>query len=188
MMKKNISTVSLFLKFLKFGLFTFGGGYAMIGWIKKEFSKDESYIDPKKLTDYIAIAQSAPGMISLNIANLIGRELKGIRGSLVSVIGVMIPSIIIISLLANFIYFGNGSEFKLDIQFQNILKFVLISVVVILLNAASDLRKIKKRSFFDYFYLIIVFTGVYILSIPISVIVLLNIFVGLIITKVQRKF
>ena len=128
-----------------------------------------------------------PEIVSLSINSLIDSLFNyGISFLLLS--KTPSTSLIIISLLANFIYFGNGSEFKLDIQFQNILKFVLISVVVILLNAASDLRKIKKRSFFEYFYLIIVFAGVYILSIPISVIVLLNIFVGLIITKVQRKF
>jgi chromate transporter len=90
----------LFLQFFKFGLFTFGGGYAMIPMMSRVFVYDKKMIDEHTMTDYIAISQIAPGMIAINMANVIGRHLKGKRGSFVAVSGVALPSFLIISLIA----------------------------------------------------------------------------------------
>lgn len=127
----------IFWMFFKIGLFTFGGGYAMVPIMKREIVDTLGVIDNETMTDYIAVAQAAPGMIALNIANLIGRELKGMKGALAAVFGVMLPSFLLISLIA-----GVLPQFiELDVV-KYVLYGILISVIVLLIYAVLDLIKI----------------------------------------------
>ena len=94
--------LQLFISFLKVGLFTFGGGYAMIPIIEKEVIDNRCWIERKEFLDLLTLAQSAPGPISLNTAVFVGYKLYGYRGALTALLGVVLPSFMIILTVATF--------------------------------------------------------------------------------------
>ncbi len=100
-----IGILKLFWTFFKIGLFTFGGGYAMIPLIEQEIVGG-GYIDQALLYDFIGIAESTPGPIAINMATFIGTNQYGVFGALAATIGVALPSFIIILLIATL-----GSKF-----------------------------------------------------------------------------
>ena len=88
----------LFLAFFKLGLFTIGGGYAMIPQMQQIAVEEHHWLTEEEVVDCIAISQSLPGIIAINMATYIGRKLHGFRGAVAATIGVVLPSFIIISL------------------------------------------------------------------------------------------
>lgn len=95
--------LKLFLIFLKIGAFTFGGGWAMIAIMEREIVDKHKWISREDFLDLLAVAQSLPGLLAVNIAVAIGDKLKGGRGSLCAAIGTIIPSFTIILFIAIFI-------------------------------------------------------------------------------------
>ena len=93
--------LSLFLTFLKIGLFTIGGGYAMIPLIQEEVLS-HGWLTQQQLVDFIAVSESTPGPFAINIATFIGVETHGILGALAATLGVITPSLVIILLIAKF--------------------------------------------------------------------------------------
>ncbi|GAE23418.1 chromate transport protein [Bacteroides pyogenes JCM 10003] len=89
----------LFGIFFKIGAFTIGGGYAMVPLIQNEIVTRRKWIAQEDFIDLLAIAQSSPGVLAVNIAIFIGYKLRGIRGSVVTTLGTVLPSFIIILLL-----------------------------------------------------------------------------------------
>ncbi len=90
----------LFTSFAKVGAFTIGGGYAMIPIIESEVVKKNKWITEEEFLDIIAVAQSAPGLIAVNVSIFIGHKLHGVKGSIVATLGSILPSFIIILLIA----------------------------------------------------------------------------------------
>lgn len=93
----------LFLTFLKIGLFTFGGGYAMIAQIKETVVEKKKWLTDDELTEVIAIAESTPGPIAINLATFVGFKRKGFLGSLGATIGVVLPSVVILYAISLFL-------------------------------------------------------------------------------------
>lgn len=91
----------LFLTFFKIGLFTFGGGYAMIPMIKEEVISN-GWIAMSDLVDFIAVSESTPGPFAVNIATFIGMNMSGLPGAFFATLGVVLPSFIIILVIARF--------------------------------------------------------------------------------------
>ncbi len=89
----------IFLAFAKIGAFTFGGGYAMLPIIRNEIVK-RGWLNEEDFTDIIALAQSAPGLLAVNISIFTGHKLKGTKGSIVATLGSILPSFIIILAVA----------------------------------------------------------------------------------------
>jgi chromate transporter len=96
--------LKLFITFFKIGAFTLGGGYAMIPLIQVEVVEKKKWLDNEEFLDAIAIAQSAPGAIAVNSSVFIGYKLRGILGAAACVLGVVLPSFIIILLISIFLY------------------------------------------------------------------------------------
>ena len=92
--------IELFLTMLKIGTFTFGGGYSMIAFLESELVEKKKWIERDDFLNMIAIAESTPGPIAINMATFIGASQQGFVGSLVATIGVVLPSFIIILLVA----------------------------------------------------------------------------------------
>ncbi|MHB1394337.1 MAG: chromate transporter [Clostridia bacterium] len=92
----------IFVSFFKIGLFTFGGGYAMIPLIEKEIVEKKKWVGKEEITDILAVAQSIPGAIAINSATFIGFKTYGRKGALVATLGVILPSFVIISFIAAF--------------------------------------------------------------------------------------
>lgn len=134
------SLFELFLIFFKIGLFTFGGGYAMIPMIIEETSSFE-FIDENEIIDFIAISESTPGPFAVNIATFIGYEQNGILGAISATLGVILPSFIIILLLVNIIEKVKENRF-----FKSIIKTVMPLIIGLILATTV---KISLTSLFN---------------------------------------
>lgn len=93
----------LFFTFFKIGAFTFGGGWAMISIIEKEIVDRHHWLERKEFLDLLAVAQSLPGILAVNIAVAIGDKLRGMRGCVVAALGTILPSFMMILLIAIFL-------------------------------------------------------------------------------------
>ena len=91
-----------FLTFFRIGLFTLGGGYAMIPLIEAEVVNKRQWIDKTMFMDLIAVAQSCPGVFAINLSIFIGYRLKGVKGAVLSTLGTALPSLLIILAIAMF--------------------------------------------------------------------------------------
>ena len=92
--------IKLFLTFFEIGLFTFGGGYAMISLIRDDCLAN-GWLTESELLNFIAVAESTPGPIAVNMATFVGSSQGGFFGALIATLGVVLPSFIIISLIAS---------------------------------------------------------------------------------------
>jgi chromate transporter len=96
--------LSLFWSFLKVGLFTIGGGYAMIPLMEAEVITEHGWLSAAEFLDIIAVAEMTPGPISINAATFIGYTMAGVAGSLIATLGVITPSLILLLLLSGFLF------------------------------------------------------------------------------------
>lgn len=126
----------LFLLFFKIGAFTFGGGYAMIPLIRNEVVHKKRWLNDDEFMEMLAIAQSMPGPIALNTALFVGNKRLGVRGSLFSGAGVIIPSFVIILLVA--ILF---SQFRENPVVVRIFKGIRPAVVALIVAPLLSLGK-----------------------------------------------
>ena len=95
--------LQLFLTFCKIGAFTFGGGWAMISIIQREIVEKHKWIPLEEFLDLLAVAQSMPGILAVNISVVVGDRLKGVKGSLCAAIGTILPSFLMILAIAIFL-------------------------------------------------------------------------------------
>lgn len=103
MMKKVKTLLELFLTLFKIGLFTFGGGYAMIALLESELVEKKGWLEKDEFLDMVAIAESTPGPIAINCATYVGYKRAGVLGSAFSTLGVVMPSFIIIYTISLFL-------------------------------------------------------------------------------------
>ena len=92
--------LELFVSFFKIGLFTFGGGYAMLPMLQREVQARHGWVTEEEILDYYAIGQCTPGVIAVNTATFIGAKLAGTLGAAVATIAVVFPSLIIITIIS----------------------------------------------------------------------------------------
>lgn len=97
---KGEGLISLFLTFAYIGLFTIGGGYAMIPLIQQKVVEEKGWVTEEELVDLMAVAQSCPGIFAVNIAIFIGYKLRGVPGALATTLAAITPSFVIILLIA----------------------------------------------------------------------------------------
>lgn len=95
--------LKLFLTFFKIGAFTFGGGWAMLSLIEREIVDRHAWIDRKEYLDLIAVAQSLPGILAVNVSVAVGDKLRGMRGAVTAALGTILPSFVIILCIAIFL-------------------------------------------------------------------------------------
>jgi chromate transporter len=128
---------------LKIGLFTFGGGYAMIALLENEFVEKKKYIEKDEFLDMVAIAESTPGPIAINAATYIGYKQLKFFGSLMATIGICIPSFIIIFTIS--LFFDAFLSFTIvEYAFRGI----QVCVIYLIFSAGIKmLKQIKKTAF-----------------------------------------
>ena len=93
--------IELFLAFLKIGAFTFGGGYAMIAMIQAEAER-HGWLTQEELVDFVALSESTPGPLAVNMATFVGMRTGGVLGAIIATLGIVLPSFIIILIIAKF--------------------------------------------------------------------------------------
>ncbi len=128
--------VDLFVTFAKVGVMTFGGGYAMLPILQREVVDNKGWATEEELTDYYAIGQCTPGIIAVNTATFIGQKCRGTIGGILATLGVVFPSLIIISLLAGVI-----TAFSHLAWVRHAFGGIRICVCVLILNAVVKLYK-----------------------------------------------
>lgn len=94
--------MNLFIIFFRIGAFTFGGGYAMLPALQMELVEKRSWVSDEEILDYYAIGQCTPGIIAINTATFVGYKRKGLIGGIVATLGMVAPSLIIITTIAAF--------------------------------------------------------------------------------------
>ena len=130
--------LQLYTAWFKMGLFTFGGGYAMLPMIQREVIEKYGWATEEEIMDYYAIGQCTPGIIAVNTATFVGYYQKGIPGAIAATLGVVSPSVLIITMIAGLI--TNFSELTLV---QHGLNGVKVAVCLLMFNA---LRSLWKKS------------------------------------------
>ena len=137
----------LFFSFARIGGFTFGGGYAMLPMLQKEIVEKFGWVTEDELMDYYAIGQCTPGIIAVNTATFVGYKLKKLPGAIAATLGVITPSIIIITLIAAFLQ--NFAEFAVV---RHAFNGIRAAVCVLVFNAVM---KLAKKSVVDKVTLVI---------------------------------
>jgi len=132
---------SLFCTFFKIGLFTFGGGYAMIANIREVVVEKKNWLDEDELMQVITVAESTPGPIAINLATYVGYKKKGFWGSLSATLGVVLPSFVIIYLISLFL-----DAFLANRIVAYAFCGIKCAVAFLILKAGADmLRKMPKK-------------------------------------------
>lgn len=137
----------LFWTFAKIGVMTFGGGYAMLPMLQREVVENLGWATEEEIMDYFAIGQCTPGIIAVNTATFVGQKQKGIAGGIVASLGIVFPSLVIISLLAGVI-----EAYSHIVWVQHAFGGVRVCVCVLILNAVV---KLYKKAVVDRFTLVI---------------------------------
>lgn len=163
-----IELLKLFWSFFKIGLFTIGGGYAMIPMIQEEVIANGWLQDTSlSLIDFIAVSESTPGPFAINIATFIGMNEAGVLGAIVTTLGVVLPSFSIILLVAKFFSHFSTNPIVINVMkgIRPIIVGILLSVMLTFVSTAifhSELMKIQW-GMFDY-KAFIIFMIIFLLS------------------------
>lgn len=136
--------LSLFLTMLKIGLFTFGGGYAMIALMENEFVAKKKYLEGDEFMDIVAIAESTPGPIAINLATYIGYKQGKFFGSLLATLGMCIPSFAIIYAIS--LFFNRFLELEIV---ASAFRGIQVSVIFIIFTAGLKMLKNMQKSAFN---------------------------------------
>ena len=133
--------MELFFTFVKIGLFTFGGGYAMISMIENNCVEKKAWITHDEMMDVTVIAESTPGPIAINCATFTGYKKAGFLGALVATLGIVVPSFIVIFLISMFL--DNFLEITIV---ANAFKGIKVGVGLLILDAAiTMINKMQKK-------------------------------------------
>ena len=171
----------LFINMLKIGLFTFGGGYAMIHLLENEFVSKKKWIEEDEFMDLVAIAESTPGPIAINCSTYIGYKKEKILGAVLATLGMCIPSFTIIFCISLFF-----NQFLSIGWVASAFKGIQVCVVFLILSAGVKmLKKMKKKPFnlivMSATFLCMVAFGVFAVSFSSIFYILISGFVGLLI-------
>lgn len=143
----NNILLQLFTTFLKIGAFTFGGGWAMISIIEKEIVDKHHWLEREEFLDQLAVAQSLPGILAVNISVAVGDRLRGTRGSICAALGTIMPSFLIILAIAIFLtpdLIKNNAT--LDAIFRGIRPAVVALIIAPVISAAKA-AKLNRYTF-----------------------------------------
>ena len=153
-----LECLKLFLLFAKIGVMTFGGGYAMLPILQRELVEKRGWTTEEELADYFAIGQCTPGVIAVNTATFLGHKRKGICGGIFATLGVVFPSLVIISALAVLI-----SHFADIPAVQNAFAGIRVCVCVLILNAVCKLWKGAVNNLLTFgIFLVILVVGLFV--------------------------
>jgi len=138
---KKTSLIKLMMTFLRIGLFTFGGGYAMIPLMQRVVVEDEKWLTYGEMLDIIAIAEATPGPIALNMSTFVGYRQRGIIGAIFATLGMAIPSLVIIMIIAYF-----KDSFLDNRIISGALSGMKVAIVVLIASALWKLTHLMPKN------------------------------------------
>ena len=153
------SLETLFFTFFKIGLFTFGGGYAMIALLEEEFIQRRKWLDKDEFLDMTAIAESTPGPVAINSATYLGYTLAGVPGAAVATVAVCLPSFLIIYAISLFF-----EQFTQLTVIANAFKGIQVCVIYLIFSAGVRMLQALDHSLFSSGVLLSVFLAMTSLS------------------------
>ena len=156
---KAQSLGTLCFTFFKIGLFTFGGGYAMIALLEEEFIQRRRWLDKDEFLDMTAIAESTPGPVAINSATYLGYKLAGVPGAAVATVAVCLPSFLIIYAISLFF-----EQFTQLTVIANAFKGIQVCVIYLIFSAGVRMLQALDRSLFSSGVLLSVFLAMTSLS------------------------
>ena len=174
--------LELFLTFAKIGVMTFGGGMAMLPILEREVVQNKHWATEEELVDYFAIGQCTPGIIAVTTATFVGQKRTGAMGGITATLGVVFPSLVIITILAGLI-----TNFAHLAWVQNAFAGIQVCVCVLILNAVLKLLKksvVDKRTAVIF---VIVLLGNMLLSVSPVWFVLLSALSGIVLKNLEGK-
>ena len=172
----------LFITFAKVGVMTFGGGYAMLPILQREVVENKGWATDEELTDYFAIGQCTPGIIAVNTATFIGQKKKGIIGGIFTTLGVVFPSLVIISALAGVI-----EAFSHIVWVQHAFGGIRVCVCVLIFNAVLKLWKSAVKDTWGLVIFLCVLAASVLLDLSPVVYVLFAAVAGILIKSLEVK-
>ena len=174
--------IQLFTAWFKMGLFTFGGGYAMLPMIQREAINKYHWASEEEIMDYYAVGQCTPGIIAVNTATFVGYKVKGIIGGIAATLGVISPSIIIIFLIASLI--NNFSQLEVV---QHALNGIKVAVCVLMFVAVEKLIKGAIKDKISFALALVAFLLAYFTNISTVLIVLCAGVVGYVLFLTKKE-
>lgn len=173
--------LKLFLIFAKIGGFTFGGGYAMLPMIKRELVENRQYATEEEILDYYAIGQLTPGVIAVNVATFVGYKRKGIAGGIAATLGVVTPSVIIITIIAALI--TNFQDIPMVSSALSGIRLAVLAMIV------KTLISVTKKGVVDVFTLIIAVATFLIMmfGFPAALITVISILAGIVYKSLKKE-
>lgn len=147
--------IDLFFTFCRIGGLTFGGGYAMLPMIQKEIVEEKKWATEEEVLDYYAVGQCTPGIIAVNTATFIGYKVQGIIGAIVATLGVVFPSLIIITIIAALL--KNFASYAI---IQHAFSGIRVVVIALIISAILKLAKTSIKSSITLIIAILAFISV----------------------------
>lgn len=167
----------LFISTLYLSAFTFGGGYVIVTLMKKKFVDDYKWITEKEMLNFVAIAQSSPGAIAVNGAIVVGYQIAGFVGVLVSTLGTIIPPFVIITILS-FFYDAFRENVWISLMLEGMEAGVAAVVTAVSYEMAFGIVKEKDKMLISM--MVIAFIANAFLNVNVIIIILVSILIGLI--------
>ena len=182
--KKLLPTLlELYAAFFRTGLFTFGGGLAMMPMLQKELIEKKHWLTDEDLIDYYAIGQSTPGIIAVNVATFVGYRQAGVLGGIIATLGIISPSIIIITILAGTI--NSISEYP---KVQAALKGINVAVAALLTTVIIKFAKKTIKNVWNVLFMLAAFALIFFLKVPSFIIILAAIGIGCLnVVRLKKK-
>ena len=179
---KKTSLWQLFATFFKTGLFTFGGGYAMIAILQEELVDKKKWITNQDMLDMIVVAESTPGVIAVNTATSVGYKTRGVLGAIVATLGIVLPSFLVISLLSYLI-----DAFQSNIWYQSAFKGIQACVTVLVINAFTKMFKQIEHDIYNYVSFVVAFAIAALTNFSVIYLILIGGLCGLVVTLLKQK-
>jgi len=179
-MKKYLK---LFFVFFKIGLFTLGGGLAMVPIIRDEFVNKAKWISDEEITDVFAVSQSLPGVIAINSSIYMGYKISGFLGAVVATLGVVLPSFLIIYII--FLFFT--PEIANNPYLIKAFKGINAGITALIFNVAFSLGKKSITDIFGCIIALFSFCMIFFVKLDIGYIVIVSAVVGYIYHKIKEK-
>ena len=173
---------TLFWTFAKMGVMTFGGGMAMLPILQREVVENKHWATEEEMTDYYAIGQCTPGIIAVNTATFIGQKYKGIAGGIVATLGLVFPSLVIISILAGLI--NNFADLA---WVQNAFAGVRVAVSALIVMSVWQLARKNVKSPLQIALAVVAFALVAVLGASPVYVVIGCVLLGLILDRAGVK-
>ena len=179
---KRVSLWQLFITFFKTGLFTFGGGYAMIAILEEELVAKRGWITSQDMLDMLVIAESTPGVVAVNTATSVGFRVRGFLGALVATLGVVLPSFLIITALTFFI-----TAFENNRWYKAAFTGIQACVTVLVVNAFVKMAKQVQWNWFSWIIMPAAFAVAVFTNFDVIFVILIGGVLGIVYTMIAER-